>query len=41
MHAILTPNVDLQKRRKDLLACVMFARALIKGLKFSFSEVDS
>lgn len=41
MHAILTPNVDLQKRRKDLQGCVMFARASIKGLKFSFVEADS
>lgn len=41
MHAILTPNVDLQKRRKDLPGCVMFSRAFIKGLKFSFAELDS
>lgn len=41
MHAILTPNVDLQKRGKDLQGCVMFARAFVKGLKALFAEVDS
>lgn len=43
INLILTLNADycFQKSRKDLLGCVMFFRAAIKGLNFAFAELDS